>query len=234
MKPFIQISPDENEDVPKERKETIAWTVVLVSFSVLSIICQIVKLKFPEGQLQSILLLVSWILASAFIASSRPTTCPSALLAFYSAALLADLITLDAWNYPPTLQNGCHHAAAVLILASIAVILSMPMTTIPLKFEPISKVGSPPKNTDRSPEDGLRLWQFLTVSWVNAILVVGNRRQLEKEDVWRLGIEFQHKRLIQTFADLKGSVTRRLLKANAIDCFILTAVAFVSLACGRS
>jgi hypothetical protein len=233
LKPFVQVSPEESGDLKVDGTGAI-WTILLVMFSVLAVICQAVKLKFPEAQLQSVLLLVSWILASGFIASSRPTTSPSSLLVFYSAALVADLVTIETWNYPPALHDGCHHATAVLILASMALVLSMPMTTTPLKSEPISKVGSVPKNTDRSPEDGLSLWEFLTVSWVNALLTVGNQRQLEKEDVWRLGIEFQHKRVIQAFSDLKGSVTRRLLKANGLDCLILTVAAFVGLACGMS
>jgi hypothetical protein len=234
LTPFAQISEEQSEEIPNSKRTPVAWTVLLVFFSLLAVISQAVKLKFPEERLQSVQLLVSWTIASSFIAATRPTTSPSSLLVFYTTALLADLGTLDTWNYPPTLQDGCHHAAAFLTLASVVTVLSMPMKTIPLKSEPVSKVGSPPKNTDRSPEDGLRLWQFLTVSWVGALLSVGNQRQLEKEDVWRLGAEFQHRRLIQCFADLKGSVTRRLLKANGIDCCILIAAAFVALFCGKS
>lgn len=53
------------------------------------------------------------------------------------------------------------------------------------------------------------------------MLRIGKKRQLSEEDVWLLGYAFQHTRLHQLFRKLRGSVVRRLLRANGIDIFII-------------
>jgi ABC-type multidrug transport system fused ATPase/permease subunit len=86
----------------------------------------------------------------------------------------------------------------------------------------ISGVGDAPTSDLRSPEDNLRLWQFLSVSWMFPMIRIGKTKTLNEEDVWFLAYEFQHRRLYEKFSTLSGTVVRRLLKANGLDICILT------------
>lgn len=117
-------------------------------------------------------------------------------------------------------------------IGSILVILMMPLRDPSLPSSDISKVGEIPSSQRRSPEDNLRLWEFLSVSWMGPMISIGKSRQLHEEDVWALGFEFQHKRLHETFRQLKGSVIRRLLRANGIDISIIICTATVETICG--
>lgn len=80
-----------------------------------------------------------------------------------------------------------------------------------------------------SPEDNLRLWQFMTVSWLNPLIRIGYNRQLQDSDVWQLPYEFQHQGLHENFRQLEGTVIRRLIKANVADIFILTFLGLLEL-----
>lgn len=117
---------------------------------------------------------------------------------------------------------------------SILVILMMPLRDPSLPSSNISKVGEIPVSHRRSPEDNLRLWEFLSVSWMGPMISIGKNRQLNEEDVWGLGFEFQHKRLHETFRQLKGSVISRLLRANGIDVAIIICTSTVETICGTS
>lgn len=119
-------------------------------------------------------------------------------------------------------------------IASVLVILMMPLRDPSLPSSDISKVGEIPTPQQRSPEDNLKLWQFLSVSWLDPMITIGKSRQLNEEDVWALGFEFQHKRLHETFRQLKGSVIKRLLRANGIDVAIIICTASVETICGKS
>lgn len=55
----------------------------------------------------------------------------------------------------------------------------------------------------------------------------GYEGQLNDEDVWQLGYEFQHEFLHRHFADLEGSVTKRLIVANGLDIVINSGLAIV-------
>lgn len=107
---------------------------------------------------------------------------------------------------------------------AIAAISCMPFRNPELPSEKISAPFDPPSSAQRSPEDLLTPWQFLSVAWMNPLISIGSQRQLNDEDVWSLGYQFQHKGLHERFRELKGSVVRRLLAANGIDLVILTAL----------
>ncbi|RDW74392.1 putative ABC bile acid transporter [Aspergillus mulundensis] len=107
----------------------------------------------------------------------------------------------------------------------------MPLRPASLPCIDISGVGQKPSSEFRSPEDNLRLWQFLTVSWMAPLMAVGKMRQLDEGDVWFLGFEFQHKRLHEKFRQLRGSVIGRLLKANGIDILIISTISIVQMMC---
>ena len=103
----------------------------------------------------------------------------------------------------------------------VGVIFCMPLRHPELPRDDIGHASHPPDAQVRSPEDNLTLWQFMTVSWMSPLISVGSKRQLNDEDVWSLAWEFQHRRLHDTFRELKGSVVTRLLKANWIDLVLM-------------
>lgn len=105
----------------------------------------------------------------------------------------------------------------------------MPLRDYRLSNEGINPAFDIPNPDSRSPEDNLTLWQFMTVSWMKPLISIGNKRQLNDEDVWGLPYEFRHRRLHHAFRDLRGSVVRRLLCANGIDLVILTALGLLEL-----
>lgn len=114
------------------------------------------------------------------------------------------------------------------------IILFMPLRAPALPCLDIAAVGQQPSSDFRSPEDNLRLWQFLSVSWMAPLISIGRKRQLNEDDVWSLGFEFQHQRLHEKFRRLRGSVISRLLQANGIDIFIISVFAIVQMFCGTS
>jgi hypothetical protein len=118
-------------------------------------------------------------------------------------------------------------------LASVLVILLMPFRYVHGGDKEVSSVGSLPNDQARSPEDGLRLWQFLTVYWMSPLIKIGRTRKLNEEDVWLLAFEFQHSRLFETFQTLKGSVLGRIIRANAVDIFIISILSLIDLACSK-
>lgn len=125
------------------------------------------------------------------------------------------------------------YIAAASSAAACATILLMPFREPSLPSIDISAVGQQPSSDFRTPEDNLKLWQFLTVSWMAPLIYTGRKRQLHENDVWLLGFEFQHRRLHEKFRQLRGSVLGRLLRANGIDVFIISTISIVQIICGK-
>jgi hypothetical protein len=121
----------------------------------------------------------------------------------------------------------------IAALTAVAVIFCMPLRDPSLSTGEISAVGAAPSVRKRSPEDNLRLWQFLTISWLSPLLALGKKRQLHEEDIWSLGFEFQHTRLHDKFRQLQGSVVKRLLRANGLDVIIIIANGVLNTLCGK-
>lgn len=134
----------------------------------------------------------------------------------------------------PMFKLVARNIASVAAGAACTTILLMPLRDPSLPLLGISGVGQPPSSDTRSPEDNLKLWQFLTVSWMGPLISTGKQRQLNEQDVWLLGFEFQHRRLHEKFRQIRGSVLGRLLKANGIDVLITSTIAIVQMFCGMS
>jgi len=105
----------------------------------------------------------------------------------------------------------------------------MPLRPLQMSRDGISRPFTIPTNELRSPEDNMTLFQWMTVSWMAPLIKIGNARQINDEDVWLLGYEFQHRYLHDAFRELKGSVVRRLLIANWIDLALLSLLAILEL-----
>jgi hypothetical protein len=112
---------------------------------------------------------------------------------------------------------------------ALAAILCMPMRDPSLPNQDISPTFQVPNPQLRSPEDNLTLWQFMTVSWMKPLISLGSQRQLNDQDIWTLGYEFQHRGLHDHFRRMRGSVLRRVLVANRIDLVIVSILGLVEL-----
>lgn len=164
----------------------------------------------------------------------NPKKCPVSLLGFFVAEFAAEVAFVLSSQTPPRLKVVSHYVAMAASVTACVIILLMPLRATALPRFDIAAVGQQPSSQFRSPEDNLRLWQFLTVSWMAPMVSTGRKRQLNEDDVWSLGFEFQHQRLHEKFRRLRGSVINRLLQANGIDICIISLFAFVQMFCDFS
>ena len=152
-------------------------------------------------------------------------TASFAILAIMSSICVLQLYSLFDIHFAPRGQDVFDLFDAILAFAVVLTIYGMPLRNPRLSDYGISTSLDQPSNDLRSPEDNLTLWQFMTVSWMSPLISLGSTRQLNEEDVWLLGHEFQHRPLYDRFIELKGSVPRRILAANKIDLIITSSLA---------
>lgn len=167
--------------------------------------------------------------AIVLITVKRPRTCPLLLLSYFVTVLITKYLAANQDRI--AVEVSVHYASLGAAGAACCIILLMPFQEQSATSSDISAVGQQPDSAFRSPEDNLRLWQFLSVSWMAPLISTGKHRQLNEPDVWYLPFEFQHKKLDERFRQLKGSVVRRLLHANGIDVAILILIAIVQMIC---
>lgn len=117
----------------------------------------------------------------------------------------------------------------VAALASILIMLNMPLRDPSLPNDGISQPFTTPTVDLRSPEDSLTPWQYMTVSWMEPLVRQAATTRLEETDVWSLAYEFRHDRLHAAFKALQGSVTMRVIQANGLDIIRTTTLALVEL-----
>ncbi|GMG05113.1 unnamed protein product [Aspergillus oryzae] len=170
--------------------------------------------------------------AIVLIAAERPRSCPVSMLFFFAVELAVETAVILNRDAYAVSRVYAHCIAASAAAAACATILFMPFRGPSLPRVEIGVVGQPPSSKFRSPEDNLRLWQFITVSWMSPLMTAGKHKQLNEDDVWFLGFEFQHRRLHEKFRQLRGSVISRLLQANGIDVLIITGISTVQMLCG--
>lgn len=214
---------DPQEDVfPRSKKPYRRSTVLLLVLSITGFALQMLTVFYPNLRIQMAYPAASWAFACLLIAIHRPTSTPKLLLFLYISIFASQFtVLLDTIS---KLRVEDLPAIFVLLsaLGAIVVILVMPMRDPMLSSKEISAVFSPPTSQLRTPEDNLTLWQFMTVSWMAPLISLGNARQINDDDVWFLGYEFQHRKLHDRFRELQGTVLRRLLEANGLDLFIIS------------
>ncbi|KKA23808.1 Multidrug resistance-associated protein/mitoxantrone resistance protein [Rasamsonia emersonii CBS 393.64] len=222
-KPFVSEHPPECSELPPEpaKQPKSGWAISLFVLSVVGCAAEIVQLLPPGLDFTAVTLLVSWVgifptypatitdkkqgVAALVIAVKRPRSCPTAMLAYFIAAFAVEL-TLVVNRPSAGFKLTAHYVAIGAAAAACLTLLLMPLREPSLPSFNISAVGQRPSSDFRSPEDNLRLWQFLTVSWMAPLMNIGQKRTLQETDVWFLAFEFQHKRLHEKFRQLKGSV----------------------------
>jgi hypothetical protein len=176
-----------------------------------------------------IYLAISWAIATLLICITRPATAPRALLLLYTSILISHSIIVVDGIPKLSLETVPFVLVPLAALGAIIIILNMPLRHPSMPSEKISPTFGPPTATLRSPEDNLTVWQYMSVSWMAPLIKVGNEKQLNDEDVWSLGYEFQHRLLHDSFRELKGTVLSRLIEANALDLIIISILSFVEL-----
>ncbi|KAJ5769549.1 hypothetical protein N7520_004108, partial [Penicillium odoratum] len=225
---------DEKPDIPFEGPmPSLQWTIALLVFSAIGLCGEIVQC-FPRVDLPLLVLVAAKISICFLIAAKRPRTCSIGMLAYFALTFIVEMILASQNDIPTKVQVVACYVSAMAALAGCYTILLMPFREASLPISGISPVGQAPSSELRSPEDNLRLWQFLSVSWMAPIMSLARKRQLNESDVWSLGFEFQHKRLHEKFRRMGGSVLARALKANFLDLIIISTITIVQLICSFS
>lgn len=152
---------------------------------------------------------------------------PFAVLVIMFTTLVTQLVLIFNTRFAFRRQDTPNILDALGASAVIVLLLRMPLRSSQLPSDKISPPFGPPSSDLRSPEDNLTLWQFMTVSWMSPLISLGAERQLNEEDVWSLGREFEHRLLHERFKELKGSITKRLLVANGLDLVITSLLAIL-------
>lgn len=173
-----------------------------------------------EGMLQC----APWFLAIALLVIQKPRTTPISVLIIISSSVVCQSVVMANHNQWSKTDMGLDITTLVLSVLALCIILMMPLRDPSLPHSSISKPFTEATASLRSPEDNLSLWQFMTVSWMTPLIQTGYKRQLDDDDVWQLGYEFQHRGLHANFRRLKGTVMQRLLTANGIDLVIITSL----------
>ncbi|KIW23944.1 uncharacterized protein PV07_09691 [Cladophialophora immunda] len=231
-RPFIE----EPFAVPDIEAKSSATPWVTFCLFVLSVVGSATQLVVATNTPWSIVTTVLWVAAGLYIAVWRPRI-GSIFLFLDFVAILTLGIGLIATHFYENLGSRnavLTYCSAGLAATATTVVVNMPLRDPVLGCNEIGRPFTTPSHAFRSPEDSLTLLQWMTVSWLSPLIKIGNRRQLHDEDVWVLPYEFQHRHLHDAFRELKGTVVKRLLKANWIDLVLLTILAIVELAANYS
>ncbi|KAF2674287.1 P-loop containing nucleoside triphosphate hydrolase protein [Microthyrium microscopicum] len=136
----------------------------------------------------------------------------------------------EIWNSATASFNSC--ATQYLPVIPLTVVCIISVLAVKNVIRRTHEATCPQKRSERSPEDVLRLYQWLTYSWVWPLLRIGQTRQLQKSDLWDLPYAIQTRHLAESIQKIHRSTTfRRILKANLSDCYILLPVYIGALVC---
>lgn len=219
----------EDELSSGQKKSFTRLTIVLFAVSAVSFALQMFTVFLPTFRVEMVFPAASWVVGSLLIAICRPVTAPLSLFALYVSIFITQAIIFVDSPAGLHIKDLPCILALISALVAIGIILATPMRHPHLPKDQISPAFGPPTFDLRSPEDDLTVWQFMTVSWMAPLMSIGNKRQLNDEDVWQLGYEFQHRGLHDTFRELKGSVLGRLFRANGLDLVIISGLSIFEL-----
>ena len=228
MRPFVEeiVEPTIEIDLVPKRRWTI-YTVFLIGLSSIGLVLQLAAALLTPKSILAFMPMLPWLVIVLELLTFRPRTIPFAVLSVAVCDVIAIAAVLSGGTWQTDTTRALSIGTIVVGILVVSTILLMPFRDAYLPSKDISKPFTTPTSTLRSPEDNMKLWQFMTVSWLEPLLSIGYKRQVEDEDVWLLAYEFHHRRLHDNFRALKGSVIRRLLTANAIDLFIVVILGLI-------
>lgn len=212
----------QGESTATQKKALAPSSIKLLIVSILGCGTSTFTIFHRHAQLRMIFPAASWAFGAILIVLFNPQTTPKALLALYISIFVSQSFVLTDTATKLRPDDVPILLGVILALAALGIILNMPLRDPRLPSDEVSPVFKPPGSGFRSPEDNLTLWQFMTVSWMSPLIALGKSRQLNDEDVWSLGYEFQHRLLLDRFRELPGSVLRRLLEANGLDLMLVS------------
>ncbi|RMZ75443.1 hypothetical protein DV737_g5299, partial [Chaetothyriales sp. CBS 132003] len=150
----------------------------------------------------------------------------TSLLAVIIGSQLVNVLSF--WQQISTLGKGAGVVSIVCSASAFLIFLNLPFRDPSWPSGDIATTDLSSKL--RSPEDNITLLQWITVSWVKPLINLAIKRQLNDVDVWFLPYEFQHRYLHDAFRELRGSVVRRLWKANWFDLGIISLLTLMKMA----
>jgi hypothetical protein len=134
-------------------------------------------------------------------------------------------------------------ARVIPSMALLGIALSLPVTTyLPSHKTALRTSGT--NNTLDGPEDGVSLFDWLTVRWMNPLLSKAQKGTLEDEDIWLLSPFYKHRNLYPVFRNLvspcfpsnpatgdvegkRPSLMRKIYAFTAFDLFISSCISLV-------
>jgi ABC-type multidrug transport system fused ATPase/permease subunit len=179
--------------------------------------------------LQDTVLLASWLLLVLVLVLIRPASASLWLLTIYLLETFLEIASTLAIKRVSTLSNLLSALVALCGLLSVIILLCMPINASIMSSTDTGTFGSL-NDANENLEHSLSLYQYLTISWIWPLLVVGRQRQLKKEDIWTIRPELQAAHLNGVLSSLRQSTTlSRLLHVNAYDLTIALVIACLGL-----
>lgn len=222
-RPFAREEPPYDGRV---RRWTL-WAPFLLLVSILGLISSSLFAITRLPDYLRLLDIVPWVASFFITLVDLPRTTPKILLILYVTCIACGIAEI-ALNLNDFDQLEPHRVLPPgIAFGGLLAILIMPMRDPLLGNTGIAGEEGYPTSTLRSPEDNLNLWEFMTVSWLSPLISRGYKNQLDDEDVWLLPYEFQHKYLHMLFRELQGAVWVRLVLANGLDLFIISALGII-------
>ena len=234
MRPFVEETVGgSNEGILGPRWRLPRMAALLVALSIAGLAAQVlVAIHAPSAAALSVL----WAATILLVTLHSPRTGSVVTAVVYASIFVTQvaLLLLVKSKHKTGVTRIAEYVSSVASFVSFAIQINLPLREPSRPQANIGKPSDVPAHALRSPEDALTLWQWMTVSWVGPLIKIGNVKQLDEDDVWSLGYEFQHRHLHDAFQRLQGTVLSRILRANWIDLAILTVLSLVQIAADYS
>ena len=233
LRNFVEEYLDEAElaKLNTAKRKLTGSTIILLILAVTGLTLDLVGLLWPPHKLMLLLPTISWATSILLLLLDRPQSAPIGCMLILASIFLSQIILLTNVDTAIHARDIPIVLSTFTALGTIILILNQPLRSPALPSDQISAPFTTPTKDLRSPEDLLTPLQFMSVTWMAPLIKLGSKRQLNDEDVWSLGKEFEHQGLHDRFRDLKGTVVRRLLEANGLDLFILVLLELIHLVC---
>ncbi|EGN94459.1 hypothetical protein SERLA73DRAFT_114694 [Serpula lacrymans var. lacrymans S7.3] len=179
-----------------------------------------VDLRNYAGSIQGSVGCITWAYASLRVWIKPPKTPPYLLMLFS----IAHAVTAAVGFVIRDITAGSVAIFVLRILFSI--LYAWVAGILPLQsIRPAKNVAKPtdiPSSSISCPEDNVNLWSWCTVSFVEPLLSLAEKRTLNGSDIWCLSPFFKHKNLFNKCLKYRSrypshSILRFLLVSNSLD-----------------